>query len=53
MTKTFKKPKLFSNKFKQKPKPQIENNQPQLPPNLQAFKKIYNQEVVFQPIIEP
>ena len=39
MTKTSKKPRLFSNKLKQKLKPQIENTQPQLPPNLQSFKQ--------------
>ena len=52
MTKTFKKPRLFSNNFKQKPKTQIENNQPQLPPNLHPFKRNYYQEVVFQFISE-
>ena len=39
MTKTFIKPKLFSNKLKQKLKPQIEKNQSQLPPNLQSFEQ--------------
>ena len=40
MTKTFKKPRIFSNKHKQKPKPQIENITSILPPNLQTFKQI-------------
>ena len=37
MTKTFLKPRLFYNKLKQKLKPQMENIQSQLPPNLQFF----------------
>ena len=39
MTKTLIKPRLFSNKLKQKLKPQIEINQSQLPPNLQSYKQ--------------
>ena len=39
MTKTLIKPKSFSQKLKQKPKPQIEKNQSQLPPNLQSFNQ--------------
>ena len=39
MTKSSKKPRKVSNKPKQKPKPPIEDNQPQLPPNLQTFKQ--------------
>ena len=39
MAKTLIKPRLFSNKLKHKPKPQIENNQSQLIPNLPSFKQ--------------
>ena len=39
MTKTLIKPRLFSNKLKHKPRPQIKNNQSQLPPNLQTIKQ--------------
>ena len=39
MTKTLIKPRLFSNKLKQNPKPQIEINQSQLPPKLQSYKQ--------------
>ena len=39
MLKTIIKPRLVSNKLKQKPKPQTENNQSQLLPNLQSFKQ--------------
>ena len=39
MTKTLIKPRLFSYKLKQKVKRQIENNQSQLPPNLQSFNQ--------------
>ena len=39
MTKTLIKPRFFSNKIKQKFKPQIENFQPQIPPDLQSFKQ--------------
>ena len=33
------KPRLFSNKLKQNPKPQIENNTSTLPPNIQTYKQ--------------
>ena len=39
MTKILKKPRLFSNKPKEKLKPQIENNQSQILPNIQSFKQ--------------
>ena len=39
MTKTLIKPRLLSNKLKQKLKPQIESNQSHLRPNLQSFKQ--------------
>ena len=39
MTKTLIKPKLFSNKLKQKLKSQKENFRSQLSPNLQSFKQ--------------
>ena len=41
MTKTLTKSKLFSNKFKHKPKPQIENNTSILPPILQSFEQTF------------
>ena len=39
MTETLIKPRTFSNKLKQKHKPQIENNSSALPANLQSFKQ--------------
>ena len=36
---TLLKPKIFFNKLKHKPKPQIENNTSVLPPNLQSYKQ--------------
>ena len=39
MKKTSKKPRLYSNKLKQKPKPQNENIQSQLPPNIHSLKQ--------------
>ena len=39
MTKTLIKPRLFSNKLKQKLKPRRENNTSILPPILQFFKQ--------------
>ena len=45
MTRTLVKPRLFSNKIKQKPKPQKENNTTTLPTNLQSFKRNSYQEV--------
>ena len=39
MTKTLRKPRLFSNKLEQKPKPQVQNNSSKLPPNLKSFKQ--------------
>ena len=39
MTKTLIKPRLFSNKLKQQPKPQIENISSMLPTKLQPFKQ--------------
>ena len=41
------KPRLFFNKVKHKPEHQKENNESQLPPNLQSYKKNYYQEMVF------
>ena len=38
MAKTLIKPRLFSSKFKQNPKPQIDNNTSILPQNLQIFE---------------
>ena len=39
MPKTLLKPRIFSNKFKQNPKPQIKNSTSTLPPNLQTYKQ--------------
>ena len=47
MTKTLIKPRLFFNKLKQKPKPQIETITSKLPPNSKSFKKNFYQEMVF------
>ena len=38
MPKTLIKPRLFSNKLKQKSKPYLENTSSVLPPNLHSFK---------------